>query len=126
MSIHVIEKQYLLGEPLSADALHLARAIYNTYIEDDKDLYMEIHIEKIMEILHLSHTPQSISYIIDLLEEINEPLGVKNFKFFGQIYPLRFVVFCTYEIKDDLVIIELSEEFLHVEEEYMIDRFLIE
>ncbi|MEA2091837.1 MAG: hypothetical protein U9O83_05690, partial [Campylobacterota bacterium] len=59
-----------------------------------------------------------------LIEELNEPLCVKNIKYFANIYPMRFVVFCTYIIKDETIELELSEEFLHVEDEYMLDPFL--
>lgn len=124
MSLHVIEKQNLLGQELSEDAVHLAQAIYNTYIEDHNELYMEIKIELIISLLNIPNTPRSVTYIIELLEEINEPIGVKNFKFYGKEYDLRFITFCTYDIVDGYINIELNEEFLHAEKEYMLDSFL--
>ncbi len=124
MSLHKIEKQYLLGDVFSPDALTLARAIYNTYIEDDQNLYMKIKLSKIEALLKISPYCDSTQQITRVLEEINEPIGVKNFKFFAKEYPIRFLEFCSYEIKDDFIEIYLSEEFLHAEEEYMIDNFL--
>ncbi len=124
MNLYTIEKQKLLYETISDDALKLARAIYNTYIENDKDLFMEIKILTILNLLNLQSSKDAIKYIRYLLEELNEPLCVKNFKYFSKIYPMRFVVFCTYVIKDGMIEIELSDEFLHVEDEYMLDPFL--
>jgi len=124
MSLHQIHKQKLLCEPFSEDALKLARAIYNTYIEDDKELFMEIKIQTILSLLKLQSSKQSTNYIRHLLEELNEPLAVRDFKFYAKTHPMRFVVFCTYTMNENSIELELSEEFLHVEEEYMIDSFL--
>jgi len=124
MSLHVTQKQYLLGEIFSQDALRLARAIYNTYIEDEKDLYMEIHLEKLTSLFNIANDKEGIHYLSNLFEEINEPISVKNFKFYGEEYELRFMQFCKYEIREDIVMIELNEEFLLAEKEYMIDKFL--
>ncbi len=124
MSLHKIEKQFLLGSELSQDALILARAIYNTYIQDDKNLYMRINLSKIEKLLEIPVYLDTARQVTLILEEINEPIGVKNFKFYAKEYPLRFLVFCSYEINDDEIEIYLSEEFLFAEEEYMIDNFL--
>ena len=124
MNSHTIQKQKLLSEPLSKDALKFARAIYNTYLEDDENLCMIIKIQSILNLLKLQYCKGSIEYIKELFEEINEPLFVKNFKFNGEIFPTRFVIFCKYEIVDKTIKIELSEEFLQVESQYMIDSFL--
>jgi hypothetical protein len=112
-----------LGDVFSEDALKLARAIYNTYIENDKDLYMEIHIKKIKALLKIE-IYDSKRYITYLFEEINEPIGVRNFKYYADEYQIRFLVFCSYEIVDEIVKIYLSEEFLYAEKIYMIDNFL--
>jgi len=124
MSLHTIEKQQLLYEPISPDALKLARAIYNTYLENDKDLFMEIKVKTIFNLLNLQSGVKALSYVKYLLEELNEPICVKNFKFYGTTYKMRFVIFCNYHIKDEMIEIDLNEEFLHVEEEYMLDPFL--
>ena len=124
MGLHVIKKQYLLGDIFSEDALKLARAIYNTYVTNDENLYMEIPLKKIRSLLKLENHPDSLRYIIMVLEEINEPIGVRDFKYFAKEYPIRFLVFCTYEINNDMITIYLNEEFLYAEELYMIDNFL--
>lgn len=125
MSLHTIQKQQLLFEPFSDDSLKLARAIYNTYLgDDDKELFMEIKINTILNLLNLHPGIKATQYIRYLLEELNEPLCVRNFKYFANTYKMRFVVFCSYTIKDKTIEITLSEEFLHVEEEYMLDPFL--
>ncbi|PHQ65495.1 MAG: hypothetical protein COB99_03650 [Sulfurimonas sp.] len=124
MSLHTIEKQQLLQEPFDDDALKLARAIFNTYLENDKDLFMEIKIKGIFNLLKLQSSKEALKYVRFLFEELNEPLCIKNFKYYAKEYPMRFVVFCRYKIHDETIEIELSEEFLHVEDEYMLDPFL--
>ena len=124
MILHEIKKQKLLFEPLSSDALKLARAIYNTYIENDKDLFMEIKINIISNLLNVQKGKKAKEYIIYLLEELNEPICVRNFKFFAKVYPMRFIYFCTYTIENEIIEIELSDEFLHAEDLYMIEPFL--
>lgn len=124
MSLHVIEKQYLLGETLSKDALYLARAIYNTYINNNRELYMQIPLQKIKSLLKIEGYYNAQQQITDILEEINEPIGVRNFKYFAKEYEIRFLVFCSYEIENDIIDIYLSEEYLHAEKLYMIDNFL--
>jgi hypothetical protein len=124
MSLHEIKKQKLLQEPFDADALKLVRAIYNTYLENNKDLFMKIKIKNILNLLKLQSSKESLKYIRYLFEELNEPLCVTNFKFYAKTYPMRLVVFCNYKINDDIIEIELNEEFLHVEEFYMLDPFL--
>lgn len=124
MSLHEIKKQKLLQEPLDDDALKLARAIYNTYLENNKELFMKIKVKSVLKLLKLQSSIEAIKYIQFLFEELNEPLCVQDFRYYAKTYPMRFVVFCTYKITDESIEIELSEEFLHVEDEYMLDKFL--
>ncbi len=121
---HKIKKQKILAEPFSGDTLKLAKAIYNTYIEDDEDLYMEINISRIIKLLKLQEGEEAVKYIIYLLEEINEPLEVKDFKFYGKTFPKRYIKFCDYKINDSTIEIVINDEFLLAESEYMIDKFL--
>lgn len=123
MNSDEIIKQNLLGEPLSDNALKLARAIYNTYITYD-DLDMEIKFETFFKLLHLHPCKDSVNDVQNLLEELNEPLAVRNFEFHGEITQLKFVQFCTYTIHQETIEINLSEEYLHVQENYMLDAFL--
>jgi len=125
MSLHKITKQTLLKEPFSLNALKLARAIYYTYLDNhDDDLYLQIKLKSVFRLLKFPFTDRSTKQVVDILEELNEPLEVRNFKFFANEHPVRFVTFCKYEMNDDMLDIELSEEFLLVESEYMIDKFL--
>jgi len=120
-----IIKQKLLAEPFSMSALKLARAIYFTHLVDDKNLYLEIKISSIQTLLNLDSEEETIERVHTLLNELNEPLAVKDFNFFGKIYPLRLIVFCKYKINEDILEIELSDEFLYAEHEYMLDSFLV-
>ncbi len=126
MSIHRIEKQQILHEPLSEDALKLVRAIYNTYKEDVDELYLEIKISSLLHLLKIvnTHDDNIKNYIINLFEELNEPICVKNFKFYNAVYPMKFIKFCTYKVQDEIVEIELNEEYIYAIEEYMIDPYL--
>jgi len=117
-------KQKLLKEPLSFDALKLARAIYFTYLEDENNLYLEIKIDTIKALFHLETHEEAVGKLKELLMELCEPLGVKNFYFYGKFYPMRFITFCTYTIKEDVVELILSDEFLYAQQEYMLDSFI--
>lgn len=119
-----IIKHNLLAEPLSPDALKLARGIYNTHISLDEEFEMEIKIPIFYKLLNLQPSEASINYIQDLLEELNEPLAIRNFEFNKEKIQLKFVQFCCYKIGNESIKIELSEEYLHAQREYMLDSFL--
>ena len=118
-----IKKQKLLHEPLSDKALKLARAIYNTYVTYD-DFYMEIKFETFFKLLQLHPCKDSIRDIQNLLEELNEPLGVKNFEFEGKITQLKFIQFCNYTIGTDTITIDICPDYMHAHIYYMADAFL--
>jgi hypothetical protein len=124
MTLHKIKKQKLLKEPFNEESLKLARAIYNTYIELDKELDLELKLKNIKKLLKLDDSRESIKHIISLLEDINEPLVVYDFKFCAKIYPVKIVTFFSYNIENDILNIAINEDFLLVEEEYMLDSFL--
>jgi hypothetical protein len=119
-----IVKQKLLSEPLSQKAVKFARAIYFAHLKDETNLYLEIKIASIMKLLGVYSIKEAVEHIIDILTELNEPLAVRNFEFYGKVYPIRFVTFCKYNICGDTLEIELNEEFLHAESNYMLDSFL--
>ena len=124
MVLHEIKKQKLLFEPFSKDALKLIKAIYNTYIELGGELYLELKLTTVEHLLSLKDNDNSISYLEKLLEEINEPIMVRDFKFYRDLYPMRFLTFCTYTIEERKVNIAINEEYLLAEQEYMLDPFL--
>ena len=124
MNINEIRKQRLMAEPLSAKALKLARGLYHTYIENEELLVIEIKIQTFFKLLDLHPCNDSLRDIRNLLEELNEPLAVKNFAFRGKTTQLKFIQFCNYEIKTETIIIELSQEYLHAHRYYMLDSFL--
>ncbi len=125
MNLYAIEKQKLLSEPFSDDALKLAHAIYNTYILNDEELYMQIQLKTIAKLLKLdinhNHTLKKIQ---DILEDLSEPLFIKEFEFRSKTYHNRFITFFKYKLTQEILYLKLSEEFLHVEKEYMLDSFL--
>ncbi|MDA7818444.1 hypothetical protein N9A28_09670 [Sulfurimonas sp.] len=118
-----IIKQKLLHEPLSDKALKLARAVYNTYVTYD-DFSMEIKFDTFFKLLDLHPCKDSISDIQELLEELNEPLAVRNFEFNGVKTQLKFIQFCTYKVNSETVTIELCADYMHAHLYYMKDAFL--
>lgn len=124
MNSDEIIKRNLLSEPLSPDALKLARGIYNTHLDMYEELEMEIKIPMFYKLLNLQPSKESVAYIQDLLEELNEPLAIRNFEFNGEKTQLKFVQFCSYKIGEETIKIELSEEYLHAQSQYMLDSFL--
>ena len=125
MKMHTIEKQKLLSEPLSKYALKLAKALYHTYLKDDKNLCMEFPTKAVLGLFKLSYSKTSILFIQSIFEELNEPILVKNFKIFGKVYDMKFIRFCTYKIDNNKIEVELNPEYLLAESEYMQERFLV-
>lgn len=118
-----IKKRKLLSEPMDEKALKLARAVYNTYITYD-NMEMEIKFTTFFKLLDLHPCKDSINDIIYLLEELNEPLAVKNFEFNGITTQLKFIQFCNYKINKETVEIKLSPDYMHAHLNYMLDAFL--
>lgn len=119
-----IIKQNLLSAPLSPKALKFARGVYNTYISHDEELSLEIKMSTIFKLLDLHPCVDSINDVRDILEELNEPLAVRNFEFNGEKIQLKFVQFCCYKIEKESVKLELSPEYIYVQRYYMLDSFL--
>ena len=94
MNSDEIVKQKLMSEPVSERALKLARAIYHTYVSYG-DLNMETKFETFFKLLNLHPCSDSVKDIQNLLEELNEPLAIRNFEFHGVTTQLKFVQFCT-------------------------------
>ncbi|RLA74033.1 MAG: hypothetical protein DRG78_21715 [Epsilonproteobacteria bacterium] len=118
-----IKKRKLLSEPMDEKALKLARAVYNTYITYD-NMEMEIKFTTFFKLLDLHPCKDSINDIIYLLEELNEPLAIKNFEFNGVTTQLKFIQFCNYKINKETVEITLSPDYMHAHLNYMLDAFL--
>jgi len=118
-----IIKKKLLSEPLSDKALKLARAIYNTYLTYDK-MEMEIKFATFFKLLQLHPCKDSINDVQWLLEELNEPLAVRNFEYNGVTTQLKFIQFCNYKINKETLTIKLNPEYLHAHINYMEDAFL--
>lgn len=124
MRLHKITKQQLLAEPFSKDAQKLACAIYSTYINNGKELSMNIKISLIINLFKLQDDINSINFITIVLEELCEPIAVKDFKYSGNLYSTRFLRFFSYKFNEEFLEIDLNAEFLHAEQEYMSKRFL--
>lgn len=124
MNTNKPEKRNLFKVPLSAEALRVARAIYNTYLTNEKELHLQIKVQSIINLLKLQEKENAIEYILELFEELNEPLEVLDFTYSGNFYPRRFIFFFKYEIIHDTIVINISSEYLHTHDNYMSDAFL--
>lgn len=118
------QKRNLFKVPLSAQALRVARAIYNTYFINEKELRLQIKIQSIINLLKLQEKKNALEYILEIFEELNEPLEVLDFTYSGNFYPRRFIFFFKYEIIQEAIIIIISREYLHAHDNYMSDSFL--
>jgi len=125
MKIHEAKRQKILSEPLSRDGLKFAKALYHTYLKDDKNLCMEFPTKAVLGLFKLSYSKESMVYIQSLFEELNEPILVKDFKIFGKVYDMKFIRFCTYTLDKNKIEVELNPDYLLAESEYMQERFLV-
>jgi len=123
-----IEKQELLKTALSGDALKLAQSLYSTYLLNSKESSMVVPLDRLFHLFGLSDTPNSLGRVIEILEELGEPILVQNFFFRGEKYSQIFLTFCDYEelykdgIKSMLIII--NEMYLEAIKNYMLHPFL--
>jgi hypothetical protein len=124
MNIEKPIKNNLFKTPLSDEALRVARAIYNTYFVKGNELHLEIKIQMIANLLKIPPDTSATQHLIQIFEELNEPLEVLNFRYEKNFYPRRFIFFFKYEIIQDRVIIDISSEFLYAHDNYMSDAFL--
>jgi hypothetical protein len=124
MNIAKPTKRNLFKVPMSNEAHKVASAIYHTYLIKGKETHLEIKIEAIVNLLKIPYDAYAIKHIIDIFEELNEPLEVLNFRYEKHFYPRRFIFFFKYEIIHDTIIIDISSEYLHAHDNYMNDAFL--
>jgi hypothetical protein len=124
MNHHKPLKHNLFKVPLSHEALRVARAIYHTYLIKDEGLHLQIKTQALVNLLKIPYDDHAIAHIINIFEELNEPLEVLNFRYERNFYPRRFIFFFKYEIIRDTIAIDISSEYLHAHDNYMADAFL--
>jgi hypothetical protein len=84
---------------LSDDAVRLANALYNTYVQED-DPFLEINVNRLCEIFGYrgyTHKREELQHIRDLFEELNEPIAVVDFQYGSRHYDWRALSFCSFE-----------------------------
>ncbi len=123
-----IEKQELVKSPLSKESLKLAQSLYSTYIQSDKESLMSIPCSKLYHLFGLSDTPFSSSKLLEIFDDLNEPMMVHDFIYKGKKYPEIVLTFCEYEkvYKDGMnyLLIQLNEMYLEAMKNYMLHPFL--
>lgn len=122
MNLSNKEKQKVFNNVIDKSSIKLARAIYNTHLQNNENLLINVKVQSIVKLLGFKDN--SVSKIIGVLEDINEPLLIQNFECCGKFFQKKFIKFCDYFINDDTIQIKLNREFLHAQENYMIESFL--
>ena len=115
---------------LSDDAVKLANAIYNTYVQEDYP-YLEISVNRLCEIFGFggyAHRHQDLEYIRGLFEELNEPIAVVDFKYGSRLYDWKALTFCSFEKpwgdSDETIEIVINEMYIAAVQRYMEKPFI--
>lgn len=115
---------------LSDDAVKLANAIYNTYVQEDYP-YLEIGVNRLCQIFGYTgytHSREDLDYIRGLFEELNEPIAVVDFKYGAKTYDWKALQFCSFEKPwqdaDQTIEIVINEMYIAAVSEFMEDPFI--
>lgn len=115
---------------LSDDAVKLANALYNTYVQEDYP-YLQVSVKRLCEIFGYSgYTPgpEALAHIRTLFEELNEPIAVVNFKYGSRTYDWKVLSFCRFEKpwqeEDATIEIVIDEMYLAAVAAYMERPFI--
>ena len=122
------KKQELIKEPLSNEALKLAQSLYSTYLQNDKEPSICAYLDKLYHLFNLDDTTSSSKIILEIFEDLNEPVMVHDFVYRGKRYSEIMLTFCDYEkiLKDNMecIRIEINEMYLEALKNYMLHPFL--
>jgi hypothetical protein len=115
---------------LSPDAVKLANALYNTYVQEDYP-QLEISVKRLCELFGFhgfTPKPDDLDYIRGLFDELNEPIAVIDFKYRHKLYEWMAMQFCTFEKPwrndDDTIEVLINEMYLEAVREYMEKPFI--
>ena len=121
------QNSFILELP-SKDAIKLANAIYNTYIYEGKNPYLDLSVKRLCEMYGFSNTEASYQKIKTIFEDLNEPAVVENFKYLGRIIDWKVITFCEFEHvwrdEDAFIEINLNELFLSAMQYFMKEPYL--
>jgi len=115
---------------LSDDAVRLANAIYNTYVQENYP-YLEVGVKRLCQIFGFTGytlAKADLDYVRGLFEELNEPIAVVDFKYGSKTYPWKALQFCAFEKpwkdEDENIEIVINEMYLAAVQEYMEKPFI--
>ncbi|MEA3374040.1 MAG: hypothetical protein U9Q62_10195 [Campylobacterota bacterium] len=115
---------------LSPEAKRLANAIYNTYIQE-KYPYIDIPVKRLYQMFctdSFTHSKSEFEHLLEIFEELNEPVALINFKYGSKTYDWKMIQFCEFESDwkpgDEYVEIQLNEMYIAAMKEYMDEPFL--
>ncbi len=125
----IIKSSLIKTEP-SKDAIRLAQAIYNTYLQLDNP-YLCIPITRLCLIFDAKCTKEFLRHLGKLFDELNEPIMAEHFNYKGKKYDWKVLKFCNVEQlkgdKGNYLDVEINEMFVEAvkESEADVDPFFI-
>ncbi len=122
------KKNLFIVEMPSEDAIKLANAIYNTYIYEGKNPYLDLSVHRLCEMYDLPDTEQGHKRIKEIFEDLNEPAVVENFKYRGKTIDWKVITFCEFEHvwrdKDAFIEVNVNEMYLAAMQHFMKEPYL--
>lgn len=114
-------------QTLSDDAIKLANVLYNTYINEN-DAELHIPVIKLCDVFNYVCDDISKSMIMKLFEELNEPILIPHFEYYGKKMQWQMLSFCSFDevwkLEDDFIDIYINEIYLHVLKNYVDEPFI--
>jgi len=121
------ENSFIIELP-NEDAIKLANAIYNTYIYEGKNPYLDLSVKRLCAMYKLQDTEEAHLFIKNVFEELNEPAVVENFKYLGKMIDWKVITFCEFEHvwrdEDAFIEVNVNEMYLAAMEKFMKDPYL--
>ena len=111
----------------SDKAVRMANDIYYTYIQEDNNV-IYISVDRLCEIFG---EPEKIKVKIEvsqIFEELNEPIAIENYKYYGDLIKWQSLQFFTYnffsEDGNEYIELTINELFLDVLEKLESEPFI--
>lgn len=108
-------KQKLIVKRPSEEAIRLANNIYYTYLQEGTP-FLHISLQRLCKLFGDCEEARVKGRIVGLLEELNEPIAVKNFIFRGRKIGWQKVHFLNYGFSSEnakaYIDIEINEIYL--------------
>jgi len=101
----------------SDEAVRLANNIYYTYLQEETP-HLHVSLERFCKLVGESEEKSGKRRLIELFQELNEPIAIENFKYGGKTIKWKALNFFDYhftvENGKEFVNIEINEMFVEV------------